>query len=138
VAQVVGQTLGRAARLLVPGRQPVLVAGLAHLDRRFRMEPEPRAVVAARQLVEARGGVGVLAHDASMSSKSWVIRAVLPIMMEAEQYLVAESSIARSTLAGSSPRPVILKCTWMRVKTFGSVGARSASSSATQSVTSWR
>src|SRR5262245_52980736 len=39
----------------------------------------------------------------STTVKSCVMVAVLPIMMEAEQYFSAESLMARSTLAGSRP-----------------------------------
>ena len=40
--------------------------------------------------------------------------------------------------AGRRPRPCTMKCRWMRVKTLGSVAARSASSSTTQSSTASR
>ena len=39
----------------------------------------------------------------------------------------ARTSIARSTFFSDSPRPVITKCMWMRVKTFGSLSAAPAS-----------
>jgi hypothetical protein len=64
--------------------------------------------------------------------------AVLPIMMLAEQYLSCDSRIARSTAAAGTPRPVTTKCIRMRVKTFGSSSARSASSLTWQPRTSWR
>src|SRR5512138_1568216 len=63
----------------------------------------------------------------STTVKSCVMVAVLPIMIEAEQYFSAESLMARSTLAGSRPRPFTTKCTCTLVNTLGSVGARSAS-----------
>ena len=61
-----------------------------------------------------------------------------PSMMEAEQYFSAESFTARSTCFSDRPRPVTMKCTWMRVNTLGSVSARSASISTSQPVMVWR
>src|SRR3569623_1033396 len=59
-------------------------------------------------------------------------------MIEAEQYFSAESFTACSTRLGSSALPVTVKWTWILVNTLGSVSARSADRSATQSVTAWR
>ncbi|KAF0099866.1 MAG: PAS/PAC sensor-containing diguanylate cyclase/phosphodiesterase [bacterium] len=58
-------------------------------------------------------------HQASMISKSWVISAVLPRMMLAEQYFSADSLMARSTTSGLRPRPRTVKCMWILVNTFG-------------------
>ncbi|ESW79154.1 hypothetical protein X773_18405 [Mesorhizobium sp. LSJC285A00] len=59
--------------------------------------------------------------------------AVLASIAEAEQYFSIDRLMARWTLSCDSAWPVTMKCMWMRVKTFGSVSARSASSSTTQS-----
>ena len=61
--------------------------------------------------------------------------AVLASMIVAEQYFSFDSLTARSTWRGSSPRPAIVYASRMRVKTFGSTAARSASASTTQSAT---
>ena len=45
---------------------------------------------------------------------------------------------SQTTLAAARPRPLTTKCMWMRVNTFGSVSARVASSSTTQSSTASR
>ena len=46
----------------------------------------------------------------SMTSKSWVIVAVLAIIADAEQYFSTDSAMARSTLSGASRRPFTTKC----------------------------
>ncbi len=45
----------------------------------------------------------------SMTSKSWVIVAVLAIIADAEQYFSTESLMARSTFSGASLRPFTAK-----------------------------
>ena len=42
--------------------------------------------------------------------------------MLAEQYFSCDSAIARSTAAAGRPRPLTMKCMWICVNTFGSVG----------------
>jgi hypothetical protein len=71
-----------------------------------------------------------------MISKSWVISAVLPRMMLAEQYFSADSLMARSTISGFRPRPRTVKCMWIFVNTLGWSPARSAETSTSQPVTS--
>src|SRR5574340_476730 len=83
-------------------------------------------------------GSPALGSQPSTTSKSCVISAVLPSMMLAEQYFSAESFTACSTRFGSSDLPVTVKWTWIFVNTLGSVSARVASRSATQSLTCWR
>jgi hypothetical protein len=46
----------------------------------------------------------------STTSKSWVMVAVLAIIADAEQYFSVDSSTARSTFPGASPRPFTTKC----------------------------
>ena len=58
-------------------------------------------------------------------------------MAEAEQYLSCESLMARSTMLGFRPWPLTVNWKWMRVKTFGSVCARSATSFTSQPRISW-
>ena len=49
-------------------------------------------------------------------------------MMVAEQYFSCDSATARATAPSCRLRPLTTKCMWMRVKTLGSLGARSACS----------
>jgi hypothetical protein len=60
-----------------------------------------------------------------MTSKSWVIIAVLASIADAEQYFSADNRIARSTFSAASVRPLTTKCMWMCVKILGSCCARS-------------
>ncbi len=53
-------------------------------------------------------------------------------MIEAEHSLSCDSRIARSTASSRSARPTTTKWKWIAVKTFGSVGARSAVSATSQ------
>jgi glutamate-ammonia-ligase adenylyltransferase len=56
----------------------------------------------------------------------------------AEQYFSCDRVTARSTAAAGRPRPLTVKCMRMRVNTFGSSVARSASRCTRQPRTSWR
>jgi hypothetical protein len=55
-----------------------------------------------------------------------LIAAVLPSMIDAEQYFSAERLTARSTTSGFRFFPVTTKCMLMLVNTLGSFSARSA------------
>jgi hypothetical protein len=59
----------------------------------------------------------------STTSNEVVISAVLPSMIEAEQYFSWLRAMARSTAAAGTALPVTVKCMWMRVNTLGSRGA---------------
>ena len=107
-AQFVVETHQRAAPRRATGRQQVRIALHADIHRRLGMVAKPGAVIGIDDLIEACGNP---IHGASMISKSWVIVAVLPSMIEAEQYFSADSLMAFSTRLGSSFFPVTLKCT---------------------------
>src|SRR5690606_2712952 len=73
-----------------------------------------------------------------VTSKLVVISAVLPIMIEAEQYFSCDIWMARATAVSGRFTPVTMKCMLILVNTLGSVSARSAWILTWQPRTSWR
>lgn len=67
--------------------------------------------LACCSLKRAPGAPVFLFGQLSTTSKSWVISAVLPSMIEAEQYFSADRCTACSTRLGSSALPVTVKWT---------------------------
>src|SRR5207244_460640 len=74
-------------------------------------------------------------RSSSTISKSSVICAILPSMMDAEQYFSCDRRMACSTRLRLRARPRTTKCMWMLVKIFGSTSARCDVSLTSQPVT---
>src|SRR5438045_6372262 len=98
----------------------------------LRSEDSPlhawRSVLRRLSRLRLRGRMvrGIRVSDQpSRISKSSVISAVLPSMIEAEQYFSCDSLIACSTRLRLRPFPRTTKCMWILVNTLGSVSALS-------------
>jgi hypothetical protein len=136
--QVEGHLEGHKARLPAQDRKSWEVLEqmkqdeMRHADTAVRHGARdlPPPVKAAMQLSSTGDDptflLDLTAVQASITSKLWVISAVLPSMIEAEQYFSAESATARSTASGFRLCPLTRKCMLIRVNTLGSVSARSA------------
>ncbi len=105
-------------KVVITGCQVDIVGVRAPLDVHAQ-QPDIKLLADAdilhiqRHMAHAQRRRGPLHHSApatASTSKSCVISAVLPSMMDAEQYFSADSSTARATCFSDNPSPLTLKC----------------------------